>query len=511
MSRDGTRRQRGLFAGLLCLVGVFVADVTLPLGALAGVAYVIVVISAFFFSARDAFVLATVATLTNAVGYLLAPPIDLPAWVVATLRGATVFTTWMLIVTGIHFHKQSRAVIAAIRESNERRRTALEDAERVQRERLLELQTLTDAIPMLIGYVDSSQTFRFANAAHEDAYGVPPERVNGRAFRELVGDAMYRRIEPQVAAVLRGKRVQFEEQMIRGDGVYFYLFQFLPRIDESGAVIGFYTLVTDITGFKRSQEKVDLQREALALSNRRGAANEMAAALAHEMNQPLSSIAIYAGRLIELQREGKLKADDILPALAFMREEALRAGEVVKRARLMVEDKPLQPTRIDAAELLDSVKKICGTKAATEGVAVEIELPTAAPTVYADRVQLQQVLVNLVSNAIDASTGQSRERRRVVIGFDSDDTGVHFTVIDFGSGFASGEGDRVFQPHYTTKPDGLGIGLTIARSIVGMHEGRLWAETNTDCGVTFHVTLPPPPTDLLDRTADELPLIKETR
>src|SRR5262249_55520973 len=156
---------------------------------------------------------------------------------------------------------------------------------------------------------------------------------------------------------------------------------------------GFYALLTDITGLKRSQEEVDLQREALALNNRRGAANEMAAALAHEMNQPLGSIAIYAGRLIELQTEGKLKPDDIVPALEFIREEALRAGEVVKRARQMVDDKPLQRTTIDTVELVDSVKKICSTRAAAEGVSIDLDLPPVPPSVYADRVQLQQVLV----------------------------------------------------------------------------------------------------------------------
>jgi PAS domain S-box-containing protein len=504
--------HRGLIAGLLCVMAVFVIDVTCPLGAFIGVAYVIVAIGGFFMPARAAIILATVATATNALGYLFASPGETPAWVVATLRGATVFTTWLLIITGIHFHKQSQAVIAAIRESNERRRLALEEAERAQRERVTELQLLANAIPMLIGYIDTSQTIQFANAAYEDAFDVLVEDIKGRTFQELVGNELYRRLKPQIDLVLNGTRVQFEEQMIRDDGVRFYLFQFLPRINESQDIVGFYALVTDITGLKRSQEKVDLQREALALFNRRGAANEMAAALAHEMNQPLGSIAIYAGRLIELQSEGKLSPNDVVQAMEFMREEALRAGEVVKRARLMVEDKPLQPATIEAAELLDSVKKICGTKAATEGVTIEMDLPPILPSIYADRVQLQQVLVNLIANAVDASAEMPVDRRQVTVKVDEENGSIHIIVSDRGTGLATGDGERVFQPHYTTKSDGLGIGLTIARSIVGMHRGRLWAEPNPDYGVSFHVTLPPPPANgLLENMSVSWPSPKENR
>lgn len=114
---------------MTCLLAVFVADIAWPLGAVIGLLYVVISISGFFISARDAFILASIATGASVLGYALAPPVPIPEWIVAASRAGSVFATWLLIITGIHFHKQSQGVIAAIRESNERRRLALEGAE----------------------------------------------------------------------------------------------------------------------------------------------------------------------------------------------------------------------------------------------------------------------------------------------------------------------------------------------------------------------------------------------
>jgi len=503
--------RRWLIVGLVCLVIAFTIDVLFPLGVNAGYLYVIIAISAFFVSARDAIVLASAATAANVLAYCFAPTVRFAEWTVAFSRGASVLATWLLIITGIHFHKNAQAVIATIRESNERRRLALEEAERVQRERLTEVQFLTDAIPMLIAYLDSSQRFQFVNASYESSYEVSLENIIGRTFEELVGHEVYERLERHIGVVLQGKRVQFEEQLFRPDGVHWWLFQLLPRVDEHQRVAGFYSLVTDITGLKRSQVEVDLQREALALFSRRGAANEMAAALAHEMNQPLSTIAIYSGRLAQLLSEGKADADDLLQAIELIHEEALRAGQIVKRARLMVDDKPIQPMQINAAELLDSVQKICSTRAASARVSVNLKILSHQAPIYADWVQLQQVLVNLVSNAIDASTGLPRDRRRITITASTSDEGAELCVIDAGDGMNAEQLQRLFEPHFTTKSDGLGIGLNIARGIVQTHGGTLTATPNSRLGMTFRVDLPLPPSSrAFPNDSEILPLLTKS-
>ncbi len=500
--------RKWLVAGLVLITAVFSADILFPLGVITPFLYVLIAITAFFVSAPDAIVLASVATVANVLAYALAPSVPIPEWMIALGRGASVFATWLLIVTGIHFHKRNRATIATIRESNERRRLALEEAERAQRDRVKELRLLTDAIPMLIAYLDASQQFQFVNASYEMAYDVPLDNIIGRSFAELVGSDVYGRLQRHFEAVLQGKRVQFEEQLFRPDGVHWWLFQLLPRTDEQQRVIGFYSLVTDITGLKNSQVEVDLQREALAMFNRRGAANEMAAALAHEMNQPLSTVAVYSGRLVELLRQGKADPDDLLQAMELMHEEAIRAGQIVKRARAMVDDKPIQPELIDPTELLDSVHKICSTRAAAARVLVQLEVASEAAPIYADRVQLQQVLVNLVSNAIEATQGLPQERKRVTVEAATADSGSEFTVVDSGEGLNAERLERMFEPHFTTKPDGLGIGLNIARSIVETHGGKLIASPNSAYGMTFRVVLPAAPPDrLFQETSENLPLL----
>lgn len=626
MRHEGKSSHLWMGVGAACLAAVLVADVRWPIGAVIGHAYVIVALSAFFISARDAIVLATLATTANVVGYAVAPSPPIPEWIVAASRGASVFTTWLMIVTGIHFHKQSQTVIATIRRSNDRWRLALEGAElafwdldvaanrftvdeewvrrmgypaadasmsverleslvhpddlplnrqrwhdhvegrtprfeveqrfrssdgswrhlvtkgrviardesgrvlrvsgthldvteayelkekaeQAQRDRLEELQLLANAIPMVIGYIDAEKRVQFANVALERAYDLPTRDIQGARLADLVGAEAYSRIERHIKAVLDGRRVQFEDQVVRSDGVWFWLFQFLPRTDPSGAVIGFYSLMTDITGLKRSQAEVDLQREAVALFNRRGAANEMAAALAHEMNQPLGTIAVYSGRLIELLEADRASRNEIREVMELIKSEALRAGQVVKRARMLVDDRPIQPVMVDAAQLLESIQRICGAKAAIERVAIETRVQSNAAAIYGDRVQLQQVLVNLVSNAIDASAGLPEQRKRVLVTAEVDATGARLSVSDLGTGLSGGDNDRVFRAHYTTKRDGLGIGLNVAHSIVTTHGGKLWVTPNGGPGATFYVTLPPPPVDdLLATTTEKLPLLSE--
>src|SRR5262249_8638063 len=149
-------------------------------------------------------------------------------------------------------------------------------------------------------------------------------------------------------------------------------------------IVGFYSLVTDITSLKRSQVEVDLQRETLAVFSRRGAANEMAAALAHEMNQPLSTIAVYSGRLPQLLPQGTADPDDLLQAIQPIHEEAIRAGQIVKRARAMVDDKPIQPSFIEPTEFLESVQKICSTNAAAAHVTIHLQVADDSAPIYAD-------------------------------------------------------------------------------------------------------------------------------
>lgn len=620
---------RWLLAGIACLLVVFTLDVTQPLGAVVGLLYVIVVVGAFFISARDALILAAIGTAANVLGYVLAPSMPIPEWIVATSRGGSVFATWLLIVTGIHFHKQSQAVIEAISHSNERRRLALEGAElgfwdldlargefvndpawvhslgygpedermnverleslvhpddlprnqqrweshlagrslrfeteqrfraadgswrhlvtrgrvisrdeegkplRVsgthldvteahllreraelaQQDRLRELQLLTDALPVRVGFFDAREQLCFGNAAYEDAFGEPLAKLRGRRLCGLAGDDSYERLKPNVAAAMAGEPSQFEHQTVRPEGVRWWLIQLLPREDAEGGAMGFYMLETDITDLKQADIEVDRQRNAIAMFYRQATANEMAAMLAHEINQPLGTIALYAGKLCEMIEAGTAKHEDVGPAMQLMRDEALRAGDVLKRARKMLQDRISEPILLDAGELLAQVARICSTRAAGADVTVIVAAPKAPIEVSADRVQMTQVLVNLVINAIDAAESCPARRRRVELDAQAEDDGVTLRVRDHGPGLLDAQVDGLVAPQRTTKPEGLGIGLAVCRSIVSMHEGRLGATNHRDTpaggdGVTFSVWLPHAPAEAPQQV--NLPLLGES-
>ncbi len=363
-------------------------------------------------------------------------------------------------------------------------------AERALHDRYRELQLVTDAIPMMIGYVDADERFQFSNSAYEQAFGLSPDEIKGMDLLELVGTSTYQQLRPFVAVALRGERVQFEEVVTVVGGTYWWLIHFLPRVTDDGCVLGFYMLVTDVTGIKQSEQEIDRQRKALALHTNRSIANEMAAAIAHELNQPLATISVYASELVRSLRNGSDEPEELERALSLIDQESQRAGQIMRKVRELVDNRKPNTSSTDVRTLVESVRQICEFRARSARVRIEICLDELVDSINADWLQLQQVLVNLVNNAIDASRDVADDRRQVAIEVSSGIEGVHIRVIDRGHGLPGPHWKRIFTPYFTTKPDGLGIGLNICQSIVAAHGGKLWATENQNGGATFHVLLP---------------------
>jgi len=173
-------------------------------------------------------------------------------------------------------------------------------------------------------------------------------------------------------------------------------------------------------------------------------------------------------------------------------EDDRRAGEVIQRLRAMLKKGEVKLLPLEVNELVGEVLSFAHSDLITRNVSVTTELAPELPPVYGDRVQLQQVLLNLVLNGCEAMSTRQRERRLKVVTVRDGEAGVRVSVVDRGSGIPADELERVFTPFFTTKEHGLGLGLSICRSIVAAHGGRLWASNNEDCGATFHLTLPLP-------------------
>jgi two-component system sensor kinase FixL len=221
---------------------------------------------------------------------------------------------------------------------------------------------------------------------------------------------------------------------------------------------------------------------------------EMAAGIAHEVNQPLTAIATYAQACQRLIASGEADQDEIKAALEQIGAQALRAGEVIRRLRSFVKNREVHRELIEANRLLDDVQTLAQTDARHHGVRIRLEPAIPAPQVQADAVQIQQVILNLVRNSIDAMQGISEGQREILLRTHLDNEGdVEFMVADRGSGVDTTTMEELFNPFFTTKPGGTGLGLSISRSIVRAHGGKLWCSANPGGGARFFFTLPAVP------------------
>lgn len=251
------------------------------------------------------------------------------------------------------------------------------------------------------------------------------------------------------------------------------------------------TVIVDVTERKRAESELQRNREELAHVTRVSALGELAASLAHELNQPLTAILSNAQAAQRFLSVEPTNLDEIKDILKDIVEDNSRAGEIIRRMRALVKKEDLAFAALDIVGVVRDVIQLIHSDAILRNVRVSLEASPNLPSVRGDRVQLQQVVLNLLLNAFEAMKDTPAAEREVLVHVETDSTGtVQISVRDRGIGLTSDKADRIFQPFFTTKKDGLGMGLSISRSIVERHGGRLWAENNQDRGATFHVELP---------------------
>ena len=264
--------------------------------------------------------------------------------------------------------------------------------------------------------------------------------------------------------------------------------------DAAGRPIKYVGTIHDVTERRHAQDEARQLQERLTHFARLSTMGEMAAGLAHEINQPLSAIATYAQACQRLLKLPEPDIGDVVSALEQINAQALRAGEVIRRLRNFVKNREVKREPVDCSRLLQDLRTLAETDARLHNVRLRIDADQDLPTVHADPIQLQQVVLNLVRNAIDAMVDAPEERREVLLQTRRNGSGeVEVTVADHGSGLAPEATEHLFNPFFTTKAGGTGLGLAISRSIVRAHGGRLWHTPNEECGARFHFTLPVAP------------------
>jgi PAS domain S-box-containing protein len=266
------------------------------------------------------------------------------------------------------------------------------------------------------------------------------------------------------------------------------------------AIIARHRLIgtaTDITDRKREEDekartlvKLQEQRNELAHLGRAAMAGALSGAVAHELNQPLSAMMSNARAGLQFLARGAADGQEIKDILADIESDGRRAGEVIRHLRSLLRRGEAQFETVHLDVIIEQVLRLLHSDLISHNIKVVHEPLANVPPISADSVQLQQVMLNLLSNACDALKGVNPRDRRISIGVGMGAPGrVRISVCDNGCGFADHSPEHLFKPFVTTKRSGLGLGLSISRSIIDAHGGRIWAENNRDAGATFHVDL----------------------
>ena len=218
---------------------------------------------------------------------------------------------------------------------------------------------------------------------------------------------------------------------------------------------------------------------------------QLTTSIAHEVNQPIAATVINAQAALRWLRAGSSHLEEVQQALTSIVEDGHRAGEVINRIRALMKKAPPRKDRLEINGVIREIVELARGEAVKYGISVLTKLAVHLPVVEADRVQLQQVLLNLIVNALEAMGAANEGPRELLISTAKVESGsVLVAVQDSGPGLEAAMLERVFESFYTTKPTGLGLGLSICRSIIEAHGGRLWARTNQRRGATFQFTLP---------------------
>jgi len=350
--------------------------------------------------------------------------------------------------------------------------SARKDAEEKQRAHLNELFEQTPEAIMLIDLRD--RVLR-VNKTFLQLFGYAGEEIANSLSIDLI-----------VPAHLKTE----ETIRKRKDGTYLAVSEVSFPVVAGGVCIAYYLIFRDITESKRASEELQKARAGLAHLSRITTMGELAASIAHEINQPIGAVVTNGNAAMRFLGQRPANLAEAQNALECIVRGGNRAADVIGRIRSLFNKNPTPMVRLDINEIIYDVLALANQEISRSGAVVATELTSPLPSTLGDSVQLQQVMLNLIMNSLDAMSSIADRPRRLRIKSSRNPDCVLVQVEDSGQGWEPQHANRIFDAFFTTKEDGIGMGLTISRSIIEAHGGRLWAERSLPHGAILSFTLP---------------------
>lgn len=353
---------------------------------------------------------------------------------------------------------------------------------------------VAEATGDIIWEVDARGLYTFVSASVEKSLGYTPEELVGKMhFHDLFAPSVREELKAAAFRVFADRKVflNFPNPKISKSGEIIYLeTSGTPVLEEDGTLLGYCGADTDVTSRKKAEQEIVRQRDEVAHLSRVTTLGEISGSLAHELNQPLGAILANAEAAAIHLKSDTPDLVELREILAEIRRDDMRAGEIIHGIRDFLRRRSLALEPLEVRELVAEAVRFVSADASQRKISIGLEIPTDLPPVMGDRVHIQQVLVNLLVNGMDAvSTCPVSSRRMILRAAESAPDHVEFAVSDAGIGIPPASLERVFDPFHTSKPGGLGLGLAICRSIIEAHGGSISIENNPDRGATVRFSL----------------------
>jgi two-component system sensor kinase FixL len=354
------------------------------------------------------------------------------------------------------------------------------------------LESIINAAPDAIITIDERGLISFFSAAAERMFQYSAEEVIGLNVSILMPAPYSAEHDGYLDRYLRTgeRRIIGLGRLVvarRKDGSTFPIELAVGEALAKGKHV-FTGLIRDISDRQETERRLHEVQADLIHVSRLSAMGELASALAHELNQPLTAITNYLLAARQLVQRGPEHAERASEIIGKSIDQAMRAGQVIRQLRSFIQKRDVERAPAEIDKVVDEASALAFIGLKEKGIRVAIERQGKLPEIPIDRIQIQQVLINLIRNAVDAMEG--RDRRELTISISCDDRAVRISIIDTGSGIPRDMEEKVFQAFATSKPSGMGVGLSISRNIVEAHSGRLWFEPNPSGGTVFHLALP---------------------